>query len=107
MALLAVFSKNTTPSADSVTSKRGAKRWRSDEDRWIKFPTYDWQASDTLILGLSRSSRSRAFNSVNRLSFSSAIDCFFSRTAPAEWSAILPRELLGPSVVKDFLVDYS
>lgn len=43
--------------------------------------TYDWQASDTFTRGLSRSSRSLAFNSVNRLSFSSAIVCFFSLTA--------------------------
>jgi hypothetical protein len=46
--------------------------------------TYDWQASETLIRGLSRSSCSLAFNSVNRLNLSSAIVCFFSLTAPAE-----------------------
>lgn len=44
--------------------------------------TYDIDASETLILGRSKSSFSRELSSLSRRSFRSAIDCFLFLTSP-------------------------
>ena len=44
--------------------------------------TYDIEASDTLILGRSKSSLRRELSSFRRRSFRSAMDCFLFLTSP-------------------------
>lgn len=80
-------------SYDSQASGRTRSSGRVDATQGVRGgrggQTYEVHASETLMRGRSRSSRSLAFSSVNLRSFNSAIVCFFSLTAPAEWSAIL------------------
>ena len=44
--------------------------------------THDMEASDTLILGRSKSSLSRELSSLRRRNFRSAMDCFLFLTSP-------------------------